>query len=294
MKRLLVLYVLACLAPAAMAGTATFGLFSHYGKCGSCSACPGPWNAFSPTNCCAVENANGCTLYPSGYYGDPYIAGGFPVGYGPGHRCGLFGCGFLGHHRHAGYGWNAGMPYPCGAVAAFHGMPGMGGCADPFSGCGMLYKPTLKDHVKSHVHAFLNPRTSAPPKHLWDYFHGSFHGGHLGGFVSHETMIGGGCENCDAPYTEHLALPTIAPSVPMLPTAPLTTPAMVSPVLTQPVSYQMPVGYFPMPLNNGSGYGYGYYPAQSYGYGYYPAQSYGYGYYPAYSYGFGSGYPMGW
>lgn len=271
MKRLLILTALALSAPAAMAGTATFGLFPHYGKCGSCSACPGPWNAFSPTGCCAVENANGCTLYPCGYHGNPYIAGGFPIG-GGGHHCGPFGCGLFGHGGHHGYGWNAGMPYPCGAVGAWHGMPGMGGCADPFGGCGTAYKPTLKDKLAGLFHH--HGATSAPPEHLWDYFGdkfgGKFHGG-FGGFAG-ETVIGGGCPGCDAPVTAPLQAPAAAPATPAPPSAPVTTPVLYQPAMMQPVSYQTPAAYYPMPMTYG----------------------YGYGYYPAYGYGYGYGYPMGW
>ncbi|MFQ3649144.1 MAG: hypothetical protein SNJ75_02335 [Gemmataceae bacterium] len=270
MKRLLILCVFALAAPSTFAGTATFGLIPHYGKCGSCSACPGPWNAFSPRACCAVENANGCTLVPAGYFGVPYLAGGFPVGYGPGHRCGLLGCGFFGHPGLHTYGWHGVAAYPCGAVAAWHGLPGMGGCADPFSGCGMLYKPTLKDHL----HAFLNPRTSAPPKHLWDYFGGKMGGSFLGDgftfgyFNSHEPVIGG-CVGCDAPVEVSLAAPAIAPTPSGLPTAPASLPAPVPPQTMQPVSHQVPMNsfyYYPMPMNT-YGYGFGYYPLYGYNYG---------------------------
>ena len=51
MKRLLVLAMMALCVSAATAGTHTFGLFTC-GSCGGGCGCPGPWNAFSPTNCC--------------------------------------------------------------------------------------------------------------------------------------------------------------------------------------------------------------------------------------------------
>jgi hypothetical protein len=256
MKRMFILSLLAFSLPAAQAGTATFGLFPHYGHCGSCSACPGPWNAFSPRACCAVENAAGCTLFPAGYGGDPYLAGGFPVG-GYGHRCGPFGCGLFG--THSGYGWDPSVPYPCGVAGAWHGMPGMGGCADPFGGCGTAYKPTLKDKLANCFKGSATP----PPKHLWDYFGGKFHSGHVGfghgGIGGYDHLIGGGCEGCDAPM--------ITPA-PANPTAPVTTPP---PATTQPVSFQQPMGYYYPPAPAvypypNYGFGYGYYP---YAYGYY-------------------------
>ncbi|MGL4553263.1 MAG: hypothetical protein ACRC33_19025 [Gemmataceae bacterium] len=250
MKRLLLLATMALCVPAATAGTNTFGLFVGSHGCGSCG-CPGPWNAFSPTNCCSVANAAGCSLYPGGHSGDPYLAGGQRIGGG----CGPAGCGshqwhgFTKHWGHArGFAYDLPLTPPCGSIMAFTGTPGGLGCGDPYNGCGSAPKHPFLAKFAHHG------ATTAPPECLFDYFKGGWGhklaGGHTFGVSGHAA---GGCANgqCGG------SLAQSDEAVPM------PAPASVSAPMFQPVSYQQ-----------------GYYPQGYYYYGYYP----GYGYYPAYGY----------
>jgi hypothetical protein len=246
MKRLLVLAMMALCVPAVTAGTNTFGLFYGTHGCGGCG-CPGPWNAFSPTNCCCVVNAAGCTLYPGGYTGDPYAAGGMPIGGG---QCGPWGCGkWHGYYKHWGcanpFAYDLPLPYPCGALMAFTGTPGGLGCGDPYNGCGSALKHPFLTRLAHGCCKATNP----PPEHLCDYLKG---GWGLG--LGHKLGWGGhaACDGC-------VASPVIeAPAAP----APAKMPHTVDAPVYQPVSYQP--GY--------------YYPSMYYGYnptwGYYPAYGY--------------------
>ncbi len=282
------LAALASAAPLAWAGTATFGLFTKsYYKCGSCDVCPGAYNAFSP-RCYGVENAGGCTAcpIPPQYLDGPYD-GGFGQsrgwhGLAPKHFFGLAG------HGH-GYPTQMAMPpYPCGYIAAFHGVPGGGGCGDPFGGCG------TKRPFYQRLCDWKGKNTAGVGLHGTDWGRGFFYklkekfgghkigGGHYemdGAFESSELIAtmdqghaAGGCAGC---------APAAAPSGP--------PPAALPVSGVQQMGYYYPAqngGYYFYPVSYNPGYNPGAYQQQP---GYYPAyQQTPYNYYPAY------GYPMGY
>jgi hypothetical protein len=277
----LALAALAAGTPLAIAGTATFGLFTTpYYKCGKCQICPGNYNAFSP-RCYGVENAGGCTACP---IPQQYLDGPFDqqFGYARGwHGLGPKGCfGLCGHGN--GYPSQFGMPpYPCGALAAFHGVPGGLGCGDPFGGCGTK-RPLLrrfcdwkaKDPVEIGLYGAefgKGPIVKALERHGWikggcSSVDGVFESSEL--IASFDGGVTGGCSNC-APAAPAPAGP--APSALPLPTgvqpAGYYYPAANGGYYFYPVSYQAP-GYYPQPY-----YPMGYYQAP---YGYYPGYGFGY------------------
>lgn len=237
----------------------SFGLFTCGGCKGFCSPCPRPYNAFSAFPCCAIGNAAGTTCFPpAGVDYSGYVA---QFGPGPGHWGGKPWYGFQKHWGHAyGFPYDLPLPYPCGALAAFTGTPGMGGCGDPFNGCGSkkvcLWYPGCNLPGSSSV-----PHPGILGKLKNHHGHGC-HGGNCGyGVGINEVVISG-----DVPWGGTTNTPAV-PAAPAAPTPPAVLPAPTPGSVHQPVSYQP--AYYPA-------YQPAYYPAY-YG-GYYPA----WGYYPMY------------
>lgn len=241
MKRLLVVAMMALGVSGVTAGTNTFGLFYNTHYCGGCG-CPGPWNAFSPTNCAYSTNASGTTSY---------------AGYVPVAGCGPAGCAadWHGFHRSRGqsnaFSYQLPMKPPCGVIAAFTGLPGGLGCGDPYNGCG-----TKSRHFGAKFHS--HGTSTTPPPHLWDYLHRGL-GLKLGHGHGHSySLSGSSCANGDCGHTE------VAPNtaVPKDNAVPSPAPAAMPNPVSAP--QHLPVGY--QPSASTMGYYYVFYP----GWGYYP------------------------